>query len=199
MDSVLDDVIGFFATAAGLPLGLLVLTSPIWLWAAVRTRQALQRRRAFRDFAKAHRLEFVGIIPSDKRAPHTRIELVRWAVLLWHVVEGQWDGLPVSVFDMPSRGGSPWTMALVTVEGTLRRGAYAEAVIAARPALSIQIEFDVLCVSAMQRLDVAELGALLAFATALAKAMERDAEEARSRDVFPEAPRVERPMFGSIE
>ena len=32
-------------------LGIFALTSPLWLLAAMRIRQTLQRRRAFREFA----------------------------------------------------------------------------------------------------------------------------------------------------
>ena len=85
MDSILDAIIAVVERAADSWLGMFALTSPIWLLAAVRTRQAWQRRRAFRDFAAAHQLQFVGTIPSDARAPYTRIESVRRAVLLSNV------------------------------------------------------------------------------------------------------------------
>ena len=123
MNSVLDAITALVARAGESWLGIVALTSPIWLVAAVRIRQALQRRGAFRDFAAAHRLQFVGTIPSDARAPYTRIERVRREVLLSNVIEGQWDGLPIHLFDR-ARGQTPrWTMVLVTVEGRLRRGA----------------------------------------------------------------------------
>src|SRR5262245_4652499 len=170
MDSVLDAIIAAVTGAAASWLGIIALTAPIWLLGAVRIRQALQRRRAFRDFAAEQQLEFVGIIPSDARAPYTRLGRVRWAVLLWNVVEGQADGLPVYLFDMPQHRRSRWTMGLVTVDGTLRRGPAAERVIADGPAALIETKLDVLCVSPRRRLDVSELVEWLSFATALAKA-----------------------------
>ncbi len=177
MDSVLDAITAIVGRAAESWLGMFALTSPLWLLAAVRTGRALQRRRAFRDFAAAQHLQFAGTIPSDARAPYTRIEQVRRAVLLSNVVEGLSDGLPIRLFDMPSRHGPRWTVVLVTVEGTLRRGAGAERVIAAGPTALIETNLDVLCVSPQRRLDASEFAAWLTFATALATAMERDAKE----------------------
>jgi hypothetical protein len=196
MDSVLDAIITAIGRAAESWLGVFVLTSPIWLLAAVRVRQALQRRRSFQDFAAEQRLEFVGIIPSDARAPYTRIGRVRWAVLLWNVVEGQSDGLPIYLFDMPHNRRSRWTMVLVTVDGTLRRGAAAERAIAAGPAALIETNLDVLCVSPRRRLDVSELAEWLSFATALAKTMERDAKDEAPVDASEETPPRMRAMFG---
>jgi hypothetical protein len=195
MDSVLDAITVFVGRAAESWLGVFALTSPIGLLAALRIRQALQRRRAFRDFAAAQRLEFVGTIPSDARAPYTRIKRVRWAVLLSNVMEGQWDGLPIRLFDMP-RGRAPrWTMVLVTVEGTLRRGAGAERAIAAGPAALIETNLDVLCVSPRRPLDASELATWLSFATTLAQAMERDTKEEAAIDASEEAPPPARAMF----
>jgi hypothetical protein len=196
MDSVLDAIIAIAGRAGESWLGMVALTSPLWLLAAVRIRQALHRRRAFRDFAEAQQLEFVGIIPSDKRAPYTRIKLVRWAVLLWNVVEGQWDGLPIYLFDMPRNRSSTWTMVLVTVDGTLRRGAAAERAIAPGPSALIETNLDVLCISPRRRLDVSELAEWLSFATTLAKAMERDAKDEAPLGAAEEAPRSARAMFG---
>lgn len=178
---------------------MFAIWSPLWLLAAVWTWQRRQRRRAFQDFAAAQHLEFVGTIPSDARSPYTRFGLVRWAVLLFNVLEGQWDGLPICLFDMPHERRSPhWTTILVTVEGTLRRGAGAERAIAseapgwvrlrdsavdvlietsAEPSLKLTRGLDVLCVSPRRLLDASELAAWLSFATTLAKAMERDAKE----------------------
>jgi hypothetical protein len=69
MDSLLDAIAAAIARAAESWLGIAALTSPIWLLAAVRIRQVFMRRRAYRDFAAAHRnLTFVGVIPSDARA-----------------------------------------------------------------------------------------------------------------------------------
>jgi hypothetical protein len=99
MDSVLDAIAVIVGRAAESWLGIVALTSPIWLLAAVRIRQTLQRRRAFREFAAAHHLRFVGTIPSDARAPYTRIKRVSREVLLSNVIEGQWDGLPIHLFD----------------------------------------------------------------------------------------------------
>ena len=144
---------------------------------------------------RAH-LEFVGTIPSDARAPYTRIERVRWAVLLWNVMEGQWNGLPIRLFDMPRGRALGWTMVLVTVEGTLRRGAGAERAIAAEPAALIETNLDVLCVSPRRPLDASELAAWLSFATRLARAMERDAKEEAPIDGSETAPPPARAMFG---
>jgi len=193
MDSFLDAIIARAAT----PLGLLVLALPIWLLAAMRGWEALQRRRAFREFAAAQHLEFIGIIPSDKRAPYTRIHRVRGAVLLSNVIEGQSDSLPIFLFDMPTGRRAPrWTVVLVTVEGTLRRGAMAERAMAANSEALVETNLDVLCVSPRRRLDVSELVEWLSFATTLAKAMERDARDEAGIDA-PETgvPRA-RAMFG---
>jgi len=196
MDSVLDAITVVVARAAESWLGIAALTSPIWLLAAVRIRQALQRRRAFRDFAAAHHLQFVGTIPSDARAPYTRIDRVRREVLLSNVIEGQWDGLPIRLFDR-ARGRTPrWTMVLVTVEGRLRRGAGAERALAADPEALIETNLDVLCVSPRRPLDPSELATWLSFATTLARAMERDAKEEVPIDASEEAPAPARTMFG---
>ena len=117
-------------------------------------------------------------------------------MLLSNVIEGQSDGLPIRLFDMP-RGRTPrWTIVLVTVDGTLRRGAGAEGVIAARPAARIETNLDVLCVSPRRPLDASELAEWLSFATALAKAMERDAKDEARIDVPEAAPPPARTMFG---
>lgn len=199
MDSLLDGIVALVARAAESWLGIIVLTSPLWLLAAVRTRQILQRRRAFQAFAAAQRLKFVGTIPSDARAPYTRIYLVRGAVLLSNVIEGEWDGLPIRLFDMPERRGAPRsTVILVTVEGTLLRGASAERTIAAGPpAELIDTNLDVLCVSPRRKLEPSELTTWLTFATTLAKAMEQDAKDEYSRDPSEEPPPPpRRQMFG---
>ena len=208
MDSVVDAIIAIIERASESWLGILALFSPFWLLAVVRLWQALRRRRAFREFAAARHLRFVGTIPSDARAPYTRIGRVRWAVLLWNVMEGQWDGLPIYVFDMPTERRSPsWTMVIVIVEGTLRRGAGAERAIAAGlprgslgegqgPAALIETNLDVLCVSPRRKLDTSELAAWISFATTLAKAMERDAKEAAPIDTSAKAPPPMRAMFG---
>lgn len=196
MDSVLDAITLVIGRATESWLGMVALTSPLWLLAAVRIRQALQRRRAFRDFAAAQQLRFAGTIPSDARAPYTRIDRVRRGVLLSNVMEGQWEGLPIRLFDMP-RGRTPrWTMVLVTVEGTLRRGAGAERAIAGGPAALIETNLDVLCISPRRPLDASELAAWLSFATTLAQAMERDAKEEAPFEASTEAPPPARAMFG---
>ena len=179
MDSVLDAIAAIASRAAGSWLGMLLITSPIWLLAAVRVWQALRRRRAFQAFAAAQpELHFVGTIPSDARLPYSRVERVRRQVLLSNVVEGRWDGLPVHLFDT-ARGRDPrWTMILVTVEDMLHRGAEAERIVAAGPAALIEFSLDVLSVSPQRSLDTSELTAWLTFATTLAKAMERDAKAA---------------------
>lgn len=179
MDSALDVIAAVASRAAGSWLGMLLITSPIWLLAAVRGGQALRRRRAFQAFAAAQpQFHFAGTIPSDARLPYSRVDLVRRQVLLSNVVEGQWDGLPVHVFDT-ARGRTPrWTILLVRVEDMLHRGAEAERVVAAGPAALIETSLDVLTVSPQRPLDTSELIAWLTFATALAKAMERDAKAA---------------------
>ena len=196
MDSLLDAFTAVIARAAESWLGMFALTSPIWLLAAVRIRQSWRRRRAFQDFAAARHLQFVGTIASDARAPYTLIDLVRRAVLLSNVIEGQSDGLPIHLFDMPLNRALSWTMVLVTVDGTLRRGAGAERQIAAGPSALIKTNFDVLCVSPKRRLDASELAAWLSFATTLATAMERDAKEEIPL-ASEEAPPPARGMFGA--
>jgi hypothetical protein len=175
MFSILDAIAAVIRRAEQSWLGIALL-SPIGLVAAVRVRQALRRRRAFQAFAAARSLRFVGTIPSDGRAPYTRIDRVSLAVLLTNVLEGEWDGLPVSVCDLsPSRRRPRWTTILVTVEDTLRRGPDAERVILAAPdPPRIETSLDVLSVAPGRRLDPSELPVWLSFATSLAKAMERD-------------------------
>jgi hypothetical protein len=156
-------------------LAIVALTSAGGLVAAMWIRKILLRRRAFQEFAAEKRFEFVGTIPSDGRVPYKRIQRVAQAVLLTNLVEGQWDGLPVRVFDMPwRRRGAKLTTVLVVVEDTLRRGALAEGVLAARPDAMIDIDLDILIVTPARLLDASELAEWLTFATALAKAMERD-------------------------
>jgi hypothetical protein len=195
VDNTLAGIVEF----AGSTVGIVVLSSPIWGLAVVRMWQALQRRRAFRDFAEARHLQFVGTTPSDARPPYTRIGLVRWAVLLSNVVEGNWDGLPVYLFDMPrGRRRAPWTTALVTVGGTLRSGPAAAAVTSAGPAALIETDLDVLCVSPRRLLEASELAGFLTFATALAKAMEHDARAAGPADMTAATSQRDRPLFGGL-
>ena len=175
MDPLLDGIAAIVDRATESWLGIVALTSPIWLGAALWIRSVLLRRRAFREFAAARRLEFVGIIPSDARLPYKRIQRVAQAVLLSNVVEGQWDGLPIRVFDMPWRRRGPHlTTILVVVEDTLHRGALAEGVLAARPEARIDTDLDILIVTPQRLLDPSELAEWMTFSTTLAKAMERD-------------------------
>jgi hypothetical protein len=190
METFMDVLTALVGRAAAPWVGVILLSSPLWLLAAVRFRRSLERRRAFKEFAAAHQLTFAGTIPSDARPPYTRIERVAWAVLLSNTMEGQWDGLPVRLFDMPpARNKAPWTAILVTVEGTLRRGEGAERVIVAGPEAFIETNLDVLYVTPRGLLEVSELTTWLSFATALAKAMERDDRESRAfetdSDRFP--------------
>jgi hypothetical protein len=188
MDGFVDAIVAIVGRTAAPWLGIVVLASPLWLLGAVRLGQALRRRRAFQAFAVAQpNLQFVGTIPSDARPPYTRVDRVRWAVLLSNVVEGRSDGLPIHLFDMPRRADSRWTVVLVTVDDMLRRGARAERVMATGPAALIETTVDVLLVSPERLLDPSELARWLAFATALAKAMERDAKEGPPLDVGAEA------------
>jgi hypothetical protein len=197
MDTFVDAVVAIVGRPAAPWVGMIVLAAPLWLLGAVRLGRALRRRQAFRAFAAAHPdLQFVGTKASDARLPYTRIDRVRRAVLLSNVVEGQWDGLPIRLFDMPIHRGLRWTAVLVTVEDLLRRGAWAEQVIAAGPAAMIETNLDVLLVSPTRLLDPGELTAWLAFATALAKAMERDAKERPQPDVDAEAPTPSRSILG---
>jgi hypothetical protein len=184
MEAFMDALTAIVGRAAAPWVGVILLSSPIWLYAAMRMGRGLLRRRAFQEFAAAHQqLKFVGTIPSDARAPYTRSEFVRWGVLLSNVVEGEWDGLPIYLFDVPFRAEpTRWTTILVKVEGTLHRGAGAEGVIAGSTVgqeAMIEMNLDILCVSAQKPLDGPELSTWLSFATALAKVMERDAIASR--------------------
>jgi hypothetical protein len=198
VDSVLDGIAGLVARAAESWLGIFVLTLPIWLVAAFWLRRSLGRRRGFQAFAAAHRLQFAGTIASDARLPYTRIPRVAWAVLLSNTIEGEWDGLPIRLFDMPNRRNSPpWTTILVKVDGRLLRGPHTEQAIGAGPAAHIETDdLDVLCVSPKRLLDPSNLKAWLSFATTIAKAMERDAKEAARFDSSPDEPQAPRAMFG---
>jgi hypothetical protein len=177
IDSVLDAIAALVIRASESWLGVVTLTLPIWLFAAVKIRQILRRRRAFQDFAAERNLQFTGTIPSDARPPYSRIYHVSVAVLLTNLLEGQWEARSIRVFDMPTRGGARVTTVLVTVEGTLRRGPHAERTIAAGPEARIDMDLDILCLTPLRRLDVSELPAWLSYAVALANAMERDAKE----------------------
>jgi hypothetical protein len=192
MFSVLDAIAAVIRRAGDSWLGMLALSSPLWVLAAVRARGALRRRRACQAFAAAHAFRFAGTIPSDARAPYTRIDRVSRAVLLSNVLEGEWEGLAVRVCDMaPGRRRARWTTILVTVEDTLQLGPGAQRVIDTAPvAPLIETNLDVLSVSPRRRLDASELPVWLSFATTLAKAMERDFTDARRRtDVaFTEMP-----------
>jgi hypothetical protein len=73
---------------------------------AFQFRQWLKRRAAFREFASARGLRFRGILPSDKYVPYAIFGRVAAAVLLYHVAEGQLNGLDIALFDFPMRGGT---------------------------------------------------------------------------------------------
>jgi hypothetical protein len=196
MEKLMDAIIAIVERASESWLGIFVLTSPMWLLTAVRIRETLQRRRAFQDFARAHQLEFVGTIPSDGRAPYTQIDRVRGGPLLSNVLEGRWDGLPISLFDSPRGRSARWTMVLVTVEGRLLRGSATERAVAAHPDALIETNLDVLCVSPWRSLDASEFAAWLSFATTLAKAMERDAKEESPLDGLGQATQSPRGILG---
>jgi hypothetical protein len=198
MHAFFDALVAIVGRDAAPFVGMVLLSSPLWLLGVVRLWQALQRRRAFQDFAAAKQLRFVGTTPSDARAPYTRIDRVSRAVLLYNVVEGQSDGLPIHLFDMPVRRGAQVTTVIVTVEGRLRHGAEAERAIAAiaeGPAALIETDVDVLAVSPRRRLDPSEWATWLSFATALAKAMERDATADVPFDASAGPPPSRREMF----
>src|SRR5215471_18610695 len=74
----------------------------------------LARRTALRDFARAHALQYRGVLPSDKYVPYTQFYSVRNGMLLYNAMEGMWDGFAIALFDVPLRGG-PGTSAIVTV------------------------------------------------------------------------------------
>jgi hypothetical protein len=177
MDTILDALVSLLRSGSG-PLLLAVLVfGPLLAIIVFRTRGGLQRRRDFESFAEARGLRFAGTIASDARAPYDRVGTGKWAVLLYHVVEGTWDGLPVSVFDMP-RGKRPtWTVALVTANGLLRDGKAAARVRSATPGYSAEANLDVLYVTPERQIEVTELPDLLDCAVSLVKAMEQDARE----------------------
>lgn len=74
----------------------------------------LARRTALRDFARAHALQYRGVLPSHKYVPYTQFYSIRSGVLLYNAMEGIWDGFAIALFDVPLRGG-PGTSAIVTV------------------------------------------------------------------------------------
>jgi hypothetical protein len=198
MDAFLDAIADLVIAAGESWLGVAALTSPIWLLAAWLIRRGLMRRRAFRDFAAARGLEFVGTIASDGRMPYKRVPRVAQAVLLSNVLEGQWEGLPIRLFEMVwRRNGPSLTTILVVVEGRLLRGAGAEGVIAARPETWIEMDLDILVITPQRRLDPSEFAEWLTFAVTLAKAMERDAKEAARFETPAEVPPPRRTMFGT--
>jgi hypothetical protein len=164
------------------------------LWVLAGIWRAWARRRAFRRFAEAHRLQFAGFVVPDARLPYSRFERLRWAVLLSNVLEGPWDGVWVAVFDMRKTRHSPVSAVQVRVENLLPRvqiprlwraesdvagevGPRAAAVLARRPQTMIEADFDSLLVIAERRLDASELPELLGFATALARALAVDSRE----------------------
>ena len=195
------DAIAIAEYPAGLSVIPIAFLLSFGLLGAVRIWRALRRRRAFRDFAAARHLQFAGTIPSDARAPYTRIDKVRRAVLLWNVIEGQWDGLPVRLFDMPERfpRGRRTTAILVTVGDILHRGAEAERAITAIPKVRIETNFDVVCVSPMRQLEAAELATWLSSAVTIARAMERDAKAEARPDASTGARPASRGMFGTLD
>jgi hypothetical protein len=83
-----------------LPVLALILAYPAFL-----LHQWRKRRAAFREFASARGLRFRGTIPSDKDVPYAVFRPVAAAALLHNVVEGQLNGLEITVFDFPMRTG----------------------------------------------------------------------------------------------
>jgi hypothetical protein len=80
---------------------------------AVMLRRAIAQRRGFQQFAPTHGLKFVGTRVSDAQLPFTAFEQVRSAVLLCNVVEGAWQGVPLTLFEFnASRGGNRWTAVI---------------------------------------------------------------------------------------
>lgn len=197
MQGFMDLLTAIVGRTAAPFVGVLLLSSPLWVMGGMYLRKEWGRRRALQDFAAARQLTFVGTIPSDARAPYTRIYWVARAVLLSNVIEGRWDGLPIKLFEMPADRARPTgTTVLVTVEDLLRRGARAEHAIAAGPAETwIDMNAEILCVCAQRRLDPSELPTWLSFAVAVAKAMEQDLKDAVRFDTSGPTPPPKRTLI----
>lgn len=176
--SMSDPISTFLARTFGPTLGGIVVSSPIWLYIAVQAGRAVRRRREFREFAAARRFEFVGTIQADADAHrrYARVPSARRGTLLTNLIEGQRDGLSISVFNVGYGRRRSETAIMVTVDYTLRRGADAERVIATRPEAIVDVDDDMLLVTPRRLLDASELDAWLSLATTLALAMERDAK-----------------------
>ena len=92
-----------------------VLLTVCLIAVAVPSARWFKRRAAFRDFAARHQLRFVGVLPSDKRAPYIYFEHVKGAVLLYHVSEGLWEGFEVALFDYRASRNTTWTAVILTL------------------------------------------------------------------------------------
>jgi hypothetical protein len=99
--------------AVGLTTGAIMIV--VWL------RRAIRQRRGFRRFAAAHNLKFAGTRASDAEQPFTLFERVRTSVLLFNVVEGMWQGIPVAVFEFNVAHGTVWTAVIATTPSSAMR------------------------------------------------------------------------------
>jgi hypothetical protein len=111
MDAIFDGLEYLYTSTVGFVLLMTVAVSvPALLLIRWRARRA-----AFAEFAARHDLRFVGVHPGDKRLPFAAFERVRLTALLYHVMEGRWQGLDVVVFDAPNRRQPTSTCVIVSL------------------------------------------------------------------------------------
>ena len=184
------------------PAVLLLLIALASAQAGVGFMRFVRRRRSLQAFAAARGWSFHTVLPSGARPPFTRLRELRRTVLLWNVLEGQWNGHAVATFERKPRRRVLFTGVLVTVGRRMRSlRADWDAVRHARsrpdlfgpltterltggPALLLEADDNVLYVTAGDARDGETLGHLLDLATPLATAMVEDAEGAPAPSTF---------------
>ena len=180
------------------PAILLLLIALILARTGVGFLRFLRRRRSLREFAAARGWTFHSVLKSDARPPYTRLHELRRTVLLWNVLEGQWNGHAIAAFDRKPRRRLMFTGVLVTSGGRMRSiradwdavrharsrpdlfGPRTTERLAGGPRLFLEADDNVLYVTAGDALDGASLGHLLDLATAIAAAMIEDAGRPRA-------------------
>jgi hypothetical protein len=140
-----------------------------------------------RDFAVATGLRFRGTLPSDKYDPYRRFPGVERSVLLYNAMEGASDGFETALFDYYASRGTTSTgviVSLPTDDSTsftampgappLGLGSRTTSQLVLDPSVSVATNLGYLFVRAPGKLDGDRLRDFLAFAAALARAIEAD-------------------------
>jgi hypothetical protein len=180
----------------GAPAILVLLIALISARAGVGLMRFLRRRRSLQAFAAAHGWTFHSVLRSDARPPYTRLRELRRTALLWNILEGQWNGHAVAIFDRKPRRRILFTGVLVTVGGRMRSlhadwdavrhagsrpdlfGSLTTELLTSGPPLLLEADDNVLYATAGDARDGATLGDLLDLATGIATAMVAEAERA---------------------